>query len=58
MSNLTNAEYAAKKYFELTVHEDCTLMDFLLKEMHGVSRNRVKDLLSTMPSYMQDKLCV
>lgn len=45
MSNLSNAEYAAKKYFELSVHEDCTLMDFLLKEMHGVSRNRVKDLL-------------
>ncbi len=38
-------EYAAKKYIELPVRYESTLMEFLMKEMHGVSRNRVKDLL-------------
>lgn len=43
--NLSGAEYAAKKYIELPVREESTLMDFIMRQMAGVSRNRVKDLL-------------
>ncbi len=39
------AAYAASKYIELPVREECTLMNFLLKQM-GISKNRAKDLLS------------
>ncbi len=34
------------KYIELPVREETTLMEFLLKQMSGTSRNHVKDLLS------------
>lgn len=34
------------KYIELPVREDTTLMEFLMKQMSGTSRNHVKDLLS------------
>ncbi len=43
--NITGSQYAAKKYIELPVREKTTLMDFLLKQMSGTSRNHVKDLL-------------
>lgn len=43
--NLTGAQYAALKYIELPVREDSELMAFIMKQMSGVSRNHVKDLL-------------
>lgn len=43
--NLTGEQYAAKKYIELPVREASTLMDFLLKQLSGSSRNHVKDIL-------------
>lgn len=43
--NLTGEQYAATKYNEYTVREECTLMEFLFKELHGISRNKVKDIL-------------
>ncbi len=43
--NLTGAQYAASKYITLPVKEAMPLMEFLLKEMNGISRNRVKNLL-------------
>ncbi len=33
------------RYIELPVREPATLMEFLLKQLSGTSRNRVKDLL-------------
>lgn len=44
--NKTGAEYAAQKYIELPVREPQELMEFMLKQMSGVSKNRVKDLLT------------
>ncbi|MBO7068812.1 MAG: RluA family pseudouridine synthase [Bacteroidaceae bacterium] len=44
--NITGAEYSAQKYIELPVRESMELMEFMLKQMSGVSKNRVKDLLS------------
>ena len=46
MKNKTGAEYAASKYSEHVVHEETTLLEFLLKEMSGISRNRAKDILA------------
>lgn len=43
--NLSGAQYAALKYFEIPVHEEAELMDFIMRQMPGVSRNHVKDLL-------------
>ena len=45
MKNKTGAEYAASKYSEHIVREETTLMEFLLKELSGISRNRAKDIL-------------
>lgn len=42
---MTGAEYAASKYNELTVREETTLLEFLIKAM-SLSRNRAKDILS------------
>lgn len=44
--NTTGTEYSAKKYIELPVREPQELMEFMLKQMSGVSKNRVKDLLT------------
>lgn len=44
--NTTGTEYAAKKYIELPVREPQELMEFMLKQMSGVSKNRVKNLLT------------
>lgn len=43
--NLTGEQYAATKYNEYIVREETTLMEFLFKELHGISRNKVKDIL-------------
>lgn len=43
--NLTGEQYARSKYIQLSVVEPMPLMDFLMKEMSGISRNRAKDLL-------------
>lgn len=45
MRNASGAEYAASKYTELTVREETTLLEFLIKAM-SLSRNRAKDILS------------
>ena len=45
-NNSTRAEYATKKYIELPVRESQELMNFMLKQMSGISKNRVKDLLA------------
>lgn len=44
--NITEAEYAAQKYIELPVREPQELMEFMLKQMSGISKNRVKNLLT------------
>lgn len=43
--NTDTSQYYANKYIELSVNYNSKLMDFLMKEMHGISKNRVKDLL-------------
>ncbi|MGM9675074.1 MAG: RluA family pseudouridine synthase [Bacteroidaceae bacterium] len=43
---ITGREYAASKYITLHVRREMELMDFLLEQMSGTSKNRVKDLLS------------
>lgn len=43
---MTGAAYAASKYSIHTVREEITLLDYLMKEMHGISRNRAKDILA------------
>ncbi len=45
MKNLTGAEYAATKYNEYIVREACTLTEFLNKQMSGISRSRLKNIL-------------
>jgi len=45
VKNLTGEEYAATKYIELDVNTEMPLMEFLMQEMHGISRNKVKDIL-------------
>lgn len=46
MRNKTGAQYAASKYMEYTVHEHIQLLDFIMKAMNGISRNKAKDILS------------
>ncbi len=46
MKNQSGAAYAASKYSEHVVQEETTLLEFLLKELHGISRNRAKDILA------------
>lgn len=41
----TESSYYEKKYMEFPVKYESILIEFLMKEMYGVSRNRVKDLL-------------
>ncbi len=45
MKNLTGEQYAATKYNECVVREKATLMEFLAKELHGISGNKLKDIL-------------
>lgn len=44
--NMTGAAYAASKYNEFTVTEQCQLLDFIMKQMAGISRNKAKDILA------------
>ncbi len=44
--NSSGGAYAASKYIELPVRKDTQLMPFLMEQLSGTSRNRVKDLLS------------
>lgn len=44
--NLTSDQYARSKYIILHVGEPMPLMDFLMRKMNGISRNRVKNLLA------------
>ena len=46
MRNKTGAEYARSKYSEHIVREETTLLEFIMKEMAGISRNRAKDILA------------
>ena len=46
MKNLSGAAYAATKYNEYVVREETTLLEFLMKELHGISRNKAKDILA------------
>lgn len=43
---MSGAAYAATKYHEFTVREQCTLLEFIMKQMSGISRNKAKDILS------------
>lgn len=45
MRNASGIEYARSKYIELTVREETTLLEFLIKTM-SLSRNRAKDILA------------
>lgn len=45
MRNLTGEQYAASKYHIFTVKEPCTLTEFIAKQMSGISRNKIKDIL-------------
>lgn len=46
MRETNGAQYAAKKYITLQVHQPAQLMQFLMLSLHGMSRNKVKDILS------------
>ena len=46
MRKLSGAEYAASKYIELKVDKPCILFDFLLVALHGISKNKIKDIPS------------
>ncbi len=46
MNNKTGAQYAASKYSEHVVQSPTTLLEFILQAMHGISRNKAKDILA------------
>lgn len=46
MKNKSGAAYAATKYIEFTVKKPQPLMEFLMTAMQGISRNKVKDILT------------
>lgn len=46
MRNKTGAQYASSKYTEYTVRENIQLLDFIMKTINGISRNKAKDILS------------
>ena len=45
MQNQSGESYAAKKYREYTVREACTITEFISKQMSGISRNKLKDIM-------------
>lgn len=45
MRNQSGESYAATKYHEFKVKEPCTLTEFISKQMSGISRNKLKDIL-------------
>ncbi|MBO4906072.1 MAG: RluA family pseudouridine synthase [Bacteroidaceae bacterium] len=44
--NQTGAEYARTKYSEHVVKTETTLLEFIISELNGISRNRAKDILA------------
>lgn len=46
MRNKTGLEYARSKYSEHTVRTETTLLEFLMQELDGISRNKAKDILA------------
>jgi len=46
MKHLSNEEYAASKYIELTVEKETTLLEFLMTALNGISRNKAKNILA------------
>ncbi len=42
----SGAAYAASKYNEFRVHEEIELLEFILKQMSGISRNKAKAILA------------
>jgi len=46
MKNRSGIEYAHSKYSEFVVREETTLLEFMMKAMDGISRNRAKDILA------------
>ena len=54
--NITGEQYAASKYNEYVVKAESTLFDFLMHELHGISRNKVKDILQGHGSSVDKKV--
>ncbi len=46
MRNKTGAAYAATKYSEHIVHEETSLLEFIIQALDGISRNKAKDILA------------
>lgn len=46
MVKQTNGRHTASKYIQLTVDKPMPLMEFIMKAMSGISRNKVKDILA------------
>lgn len=46
MKNKTGADYARTKYNEYVVRTETTLLEFLMSELAGISRNKAKDILA------------
>ncbi len=42
----SGAAYAASKYHEFRVQEESGLLEFIMKQMSGISRNKAKDILA------------
>ena len=53
--NLSGAEYAAKKYIEVPVRKETTLLEFLMSEIF-LTHNRAKDLLRGHGIFVDRKL--
>lgn len=46
MGNRSGMRYAASKYMEFKVNQPAQLQDFLMEALNGISRNKVKHILS------------
>ena len=46
MKNKSGADYARTKYNEYVVRTETTLLEFLMSELAGISRNKAKDILA------------
>lgn len=56
MRNQTGESYAASKYREFTVRESCSITEFISKQMSGISRNKLKDILHGHGVYVDNQL--
>ena len=54
--NISGREYAASKYNTFVVKESMQLMEFLMKQMNGISRNKVKDILAGHGVFVDRKM--